>query len=164
MKVIFPTWKECQTPGYVGLLCHHFDNKHYWTCWFLQCCFFFSKKEIGMYKNTWPLRNSCRILCSPQFWVHRKGICSPPHLHQPTPSNKWQSTLAPLFYLLILAFWGDVMKDRKDPFSPSYVRLKNFSCYCSFLVYQQKLWNLILVVKRRQAQLWNSNGGCQSNI
>ena len=45
MKLIFRTWKECQTPGYVGLLCHHFDNKQYWT-WFLQCCFFFVRRKL----------------------------------------------------------------------------------------------------------------------
>ena len=100
--------------------------------------FLFCRKEIGMHKNTWPLRNSCRILCSPHFWVHKK-VWPPPHLHQPTPSNKWpvpkHSTSAPLLsYLLISAFRSGVMKDREAPFSPNYDHLKDLWGLISLLV------------------------------
>ena len=123
----------CPTEGtqvyyFTSLLCHHFDNKQYWTCWFLQC--FFCRKEVGMQKNTWPLRNGCRMLCSSPFLGAEKGmtpttICvSPPSLINNrslnTPHQRHYSS-----YLLISAFWGGVVKDREAPFIPNYVHLKS---------------------------------------
>ena len=158
MKLIFPAWKECQTPGHVGLLCHHVNNKQYWTCWFLQCCFFFCRKEIGMHydKYAWPLRHSCRILCSSHFWVLKK-LCPQPHFHQLTPSNKWHATSAPLFKLPVnfhILRWCHE-GSRSPEFRITFVwKTSEVSCYYSFFVYLQKLWNLTLVVILCKLNTW----------
>ena len=111
--------------------------------------FLFCRKEIGMHKNTWPLRNGRRILCSPPVLGAQK--CMPPtqKCTNPrtlindrslnTPHQRHYSS-----YLLISTFWGGVVKDREAPFSsPNYVLLKNVWGLMSLLVafYLQKMWN-----------------------
>ena len=150
MTLIFPTWKECRLPGYVGLLCYHFDNKQYWTCWFLQCCFFFVERKLECTKIHDLLEMVAECYAAPHFWVQKK-VWPPPHLYQPNPSNNWLVPNTPhqrhySSYLLISAFWGGVMKDREALFSPNYVHLKNF---CKI-----KLWNLILDVILCKLNTW----------
>ena len=152
MKLIFPTWNEFHTPGYVGLLCYHLDNKQYLTCWFLQCCFFFVGRKLECTKIHDLSETAAEFYAAPQFWVH-KNVCPPPHLHQPIPLINDRSLNTPhqchySSYLLISAFWGGVVKDREAPFGPNYIRLKNLWCLMLLLVvfYLQVLWNIILVV------------------
>ena len=121
MKLIFPTWNECKTLGYFGFLCHHFDNKQYWTCWFLQCCFFSVGRKLECKKIHDLSEIVAEFYAASHFWAHKK-VWPPPHLHQPTPSNKWPVPKHSTFP----AFWGGVVKDREAPFSPNYVRLKTF--------------------------------------
>ena len=114
--------------------------------------FLLRRKEIWMQKNTWPLRNGCRILCSSPFLGAQKGMTLIPFAltHPPlindrslnTPHQRHYSC-----YLVISAFWGGVVKDCQAPFSPIYVRLKNVWGLMLLLVvvYLQVLWNLILV-------------------
>ena len=104
MKLIFPTWNECQTPGYFGFLCHHFDNKQYWTCWFLQCCFFSIGRKLECTKIHDLSEIVAEFYAAPHFWVYKK-VWPPPHLHQPTPSNKWPVPKHSTFP----AFWGGVV-------------------------------------------------------
>ena len=85
MKFIFLMLKGCYTPCYVGLLCYHFDNKFLFDLLLIpSVLFLFCGTEIGMHKNTWPLRNGCTILCSRLFSGAQKGMTAP-HLHQPNP-------------------------------------------------------------------------------
>ena len=110
--------------------------------------FLFCRKEIGMHKNTWPLKKGCRILCSQHFWVHKK-VCPHPICTNPCPLINDRSLNTPhqrhySSYLLISTFWGGVVKDREAPFSsPNYVLLKNVWGLMSLLVAfnLQKMWN-----------------------
>ena len=146
MKLIFQTWKECQTPGYVGLLYHHS------TCWFLQWCFFFVGRKLECTKIHDFSEIVAEFYAAPIFGCTKRydphPICTNPppltndqSLH--TPHQRHYSS-----YLLISAFWGGLMKDCEAPFSPNYVHLKNLWGLMLLLVvfYLQKLWNLILVV------------------
>ena len=108
----------------------------------------FCRKEIGMHKNTWPLTNGRKILCSPTFLGAQKGMTptpfAPAHPRSlNTPHQRHYSS-----YLLISAFLGGIVKDREALFSLNYVHLKNFWGLMLLLVvlYLQVLWNLILVV------------------
>ena len=151
MKLIFRTWKECQTPGYVGLLCHHFDNKQYWT-WFLQCCFFLVRRKLECTKIH-DLSEIVAEFCAAAIFGCTKRYDPHPNCTNPPPPVNDRSLNTPhqgpcSSYLLISAFWGGVMKHREAPFSPNYVHLKNFWGLMLLLVvfYLQKLWYLILVV------------------
>ena len=131
MKLIFPmwSWKECHTPGYVGLLCHHFDNKQYWTCWFLQCCFFFVGRKLECTKIHDLSVIVAEFYAAPIFGCTKRydphPICTNPSplindRSLNTPHQRHYSS-----YLLIFAFWGGVVKDREAPFSPNYVHLRS---------------------------------------
>ena len=130
MKLIFPAWKECQTPGYVGLLYHHFDNKKYWTCWFLRCCFFFVRRKLECTKIHDLSEIVAEFYAAPILgWTKRYDphpICTnpPPLINDRSINTPYQCHYSS--YLLISAFWGGFMKDREAPFSPDYVHLKNF--------------------------------------
>ena len=53
------------------------------TCyWFLLCCFLFVGWKLQCQKNTWPLKNACRILCSPSFFNCTKKVWPRLDLHQ----------------------------------------------------------------------------------
>ena len=127
MKLIFPTWKERQTRGYVGLLCHHFDNKQYWTCWLLQCCFVFVRRKLEYTKIHDLSEIVAEFYVAPIFGCTKRydphPICTnpPPLINNRSPNTPHQRHCSS--YLLISAFWGGVMKDREAPFSPNNVRL-----------------------------------------
>ena len=141
MKLIFPTWNECQTPIYFGFLCHRFDNKQYWTRWFLQCCFFSVGRKLECTKIHDLSEIVAEFYAAPHFWVYKK-VWSPPDLRQPTSSNKWpvlkHYTPAPLFKLPvdfhILRWcpersWSPIKAELRS----SENRLKSeVSCYYSF--------------------------------
>ena len=159
MKLIFPTWKECRLPGYVGLLCYHFDNKQYWTCWFLQCCFFFVERKLECTKIHDLLEMVAECYAAPHFWVQKK-VWPPPHLHQPNPSNNWpvpkHSTSAPLFKLPVnfrILRWC-----RERSWSPRITfiwKTSEVSCYYSLcFICKIKLWNLMLVVILCKLNTW----------
>ena len=109
--------------------------------------------------ETPALRNGCRMLCSPHFWVQKK-VWPPPHLHQPNPFNNWpvpkHSTSAPLFKLPVnfrILRWC-----RERSWSPRITFIwKTFevSCYYSlFFICKIKLWNVILVVILCKLNTW----------
>ena len=145
MKLTFPTWKECQTPGYVCLLCHHFDKKQYWT-WFLQCCFFFVGRKLECTKIHDFSEIVAEFYAAPIFGFTKRYTNPPPLINDRSLNTQHQRHCSS--YLLISAYWGGVMKDGEAPFSPNYVHLKNFWGFMLLLVVfcLQKLWNLILVV------------------
>ena len=125
--------------------------------------FLFCRKEIGMHKNTWPLRNAWlpNVMQTPIFGC-RKRYDPHPICTNPTPLIIDRSLNTPhqrhySSYLLISAFWGGVVKDRKAVFSPNYVHLKNFWGLMLLLVFlsaKLKLWNLILVVILCKLNSW----------
>ena len=58
--------------------CHHFDNKQYWTCWFLQRCFFFVGRKLEPKKIHDLFEMVAECFAAPHFWVHKK-VWPPPH-------------------------------------------------------------------------------------
>ena len=96
---------------------------------------FFCRKETGMQNNTWPLRNGCRMLCSPPFLGAEKGMTPTTICVTPRPLINNRSLNTPhqrhySSYLLIFAFWGGVVKYREAPFSPNYVHVTT-RCFLS---------------------------------
>ena len=82
------------------------------------------------FPNTWPLRNVCRMLCSPPFLGAEKSMTPTTICVSPSPLINNRSLNTPhqghySSYLLISAFWGGVVKDHEAPFSPNYVHLRS---------------------------------------
>ena len=114
----------------------------------------FHKEKINLFQTKGFIGLTARSRFSMSAMkITEKATATHPICTNPTPLIIDRSLNTPhqrhySSYLLISAFWGGVVKDRKAVFSPNYVHLKNFWGLMLLLVFlsaKLKLWNLILV-------------------
>lgn len=86
MKFFFQCERTANTPCYVGLLCHHFDNKSYLTnVNDSMSVSFFVERKLECIKVHGPSEMVAQFYAAPHFQVHKMvcphPICTsqPPH-------------------------------------------------------------------------------------
>ena len=73
----------------VSQVCHHFDNKQYWTCWFLQRCFFSVGRKLECTKIHDLFGMVAECYAGPHFGVHIKVWPHPICTNPPPLINDW---------------------------------------------------------------------------